>query len=784
MAHLRRLRWFVLLLLLLPLAPLSLHAQVVVRGTVVDQQSGTPVAGAIVRVPAGALAATTSDSGTFSLTSARPITTLTVSRVGYVPLSVAVPPGGAPLRISLTPSTVELPGLQVVAQTPAPSTAKVTRSDLDRFNGLDLQSAINTVPGVFMQSRTPFGGAHITIRGYYPTTGGNSPNSNGQGYTVFLNHIPITDASGVTTLDDVDYSSLGTTDIIKGPASSMYGSPIGGTVNFTLARPTPNQTSVRQEVLGGGDGLFRSNTSVQRASATSNFIVNYGNQRDNSFRPHSNSRKDYVRANGDFAVGADQAIGAFFTYNRSYEELAGEIDSVDFYARRPVSDANYLANDSHIQLTSFFTGVTDTYHISDRFTNQTSVFGSGRFSNQPFAHGFTDATQFNLGARTSFAYSGQLGGFDVAGRLGAQTQRSQVTSNGVFIVPAPPFPERPSATQNYAVNSYLFTEWDVTLPASVTITAGADLIRNTFSVHNMLKSGQLFDTTATQTRTFPTVLAPRIQIEKGFGSHGSVYASASTGYTPPLLANVIASDNSINFGLKPERAVQYEAGVQGSALDQRLSGQIALFDLDNKNKLTTQTVATITSTTNIGEQRNKGAEVSASYALVSSPTSMISLVRPWLSYTYTDAKYVVFKSDNNNTAATVDFSGNQAARVPRTITAAGIDASTSAGLYLASTYQFVGRVPVTFDNSTFMHSYSLLSAKLGYRTTVDRRYRLDLAAGGDNLTNATYYTFLFVGPNYKGLAQGPDGGTGDGYILPGTYKARYYVSANVSVAIM
>src|SRR4029077_10837116 len=177
------------------------------------------------------------------------------------------------------------------------------------------------------------------------------------------------------------------------------------------------------------------------------------------------------------------------------------------------------------------------------------------------------------------------------------------------------------------------------------------------------------------------------------------YASASTGYTPPLLANVIASDNSINTGLKPERAVQYEVGMQGNALDQRLNGQLALFDLDNKNKLTTQTINTITSTTNIGEQRNTGAELSASYALVSSPTSALALVRPWASYTYTNAKYVEFKSDNNNSAATVDFSGNAAARVPRNMTSAGVDATTRAGFYLASTYQFVGRVPVTFDNS-------------------------------------------------------------------------------------
>ncbi len=160
---------------------------------------------------------------------------------------------------------------------------------------------------------------------------------------------------------------------------------------------------------------------------------------------------------------------------------------------------------------------------------------------------------------------------------------------------------------------------------------------------------------------------------------------------------------------------------------------------------------------------------------------MLSVLRPWLSYTYTDAKYVSFKSDNNNTAATVDFSGNYAARVPKTMYSAGIDAATNNGFSFSSTYQFVDRVPVTFDNSTWMHSYNLLSAKIGYKTKVSDSWILDLSAGGDNLLGSTYYQFLFVGPNYKGLAQGPDGGTGDGYIPAGQlYDARYPTRTSAS----
>lgn len=770
--------WYTLLLLIVPLAA---RAQVTLRGTVVDQQTGAPIAGALVAVSGTSIGAATNESGNFTLTSARTITSVTAIRVGYAARVVSVTNPNEALRIELTPSQTELPGVQVVATQPAPSTSILSKNDLDRFDGLSLVDAINTTPGVFMQTRTPFGGARITIRGYYPSVG-NSANFNGLGYNVFLNGIPITDAVGTTVLDDIDYSTLGNVQVIKGPASSLYGSAIGGTVNLTTARPTPNQTSVSQQFLSGGNGLMRSNTSLQGANSTSAYALNYGYQGDDSFRPHSASRKSFARANGDFQVGANQTLSAFFAYNRSYEELAGEIDSADYYNRRPVSDANYLSNDSHIQLTSFQTGISDNNRFGEHFSNQTSVFASGRFANQPFAHGYTDATQFNFGARTSFGYNGQFGDVPVDGTLGVMAQRSNVTSNGVFILPFPPFVELPSASESFAVNSYVFTEWKFALPNQVTLTVGGSLINNSFGIQNLLKAQKLFDTTVTQTKNFDMVFAPRIEIVKAFRDNGSIYASISTGYTPPLLSNVLASDGTVNTGLKPERALQYEVGVQGSIM-KRLTGQLAIFDLDNTDKLVSQTINTITSTTNIGEQRNIGGELSLSWLAVSDASQMLSLVRPWLSYTYTDAKYVSFKSDNNNAATTVDFSGNVAARVPKTMYALGVDAATNNGFSLTSTYQFVGDVPVTFDNSTWVRSYSLLSAKAAYKTRLNDQWLLNISAGGTNLAGSTYYNSLFVGPNYKGLAQGPDGGNGDGYILPGNYSARYYASIGLSYLI-
>ena len=135
---------------------------------------------------------------------------------------MAVPADGSALAIELVPAAVQLQGLELTGRAIArsqldvpSSTGTLTGQDLRRADGLALENSVNTLPGVLMQSRTPWGGAHVMIRGYYPNF---SQNSNGYGVETYLNDIPVTDASGLTVMDDVDYASLGSLEVIKGPA--------------------------------------------------------------------------------------------------------------------------------------------------------------------------------------------------------------------------------------------------------------------------------------------------------------------------------------------------------------------------------------------------------------------------------------------------------------------------------------------------------------------------------------------------------------------------------------
>src|SRR5262249_2277088 len=196
----------------------------------------------------------------------------------------------------------------------------VTREDMKRTDGLLLQDSLNLIPGVRMESRSFSGGQRITIRGY-----GNATNFNGTGYKAYLNGIPITDAEGTTILDDIDFSLLEKVEVIKGPASSLYGAGIGGVVKMYTLRPKPRSTSFVQELVGGSLSLFRTNTRVEHATDNTALVVNYGHQHSDGFRIHNQSRKDFVMLSADYAASAKQSLSAYASYNHSFEQLAGQL---------------------------------------------------------------------------------------------------------------------------------------------------------------------------------------------------------------------------------------------------------------------------------------------------------------------------------------------------------------------------------------------------------------------------------------------------------------------------
>ena len=201
---------------------------------------------------------------------------------------------------------------------------------------------------------------------------------------------------------------------------------------------------------------------------------------------------------------------------------------------------------------------------------------------------------------------------------------------------------------------------------------------------------------------------------------------------------------------QPERGTLYEVGSKGNFVGGRLEYEVALFDLIVRDKFTPQTITNSTGsplytvTTNAGKQNDRGVETSVKYAVIRDRESPVSLLRPFATYSFSKFRYDDFKSNNNTNSTTINYDGKKVVGVPVNALNLGLDAALKWGFYLYATYQFVDSVALTFDNAHSAKSYSLLSAKVGYRTDLAEHFHLDVFAGGNNLLGSLYYTFVFL----------------------------------------
>ena len=93
-------------------------------------------------------------------------------------------------------------------------------------DGTNLANALNSIPGITMQSGT-YATNRIVIRGM----GSRTPYNTNR-IRSYLNDIPLTSSDGVSSPEDIDIQSIGRLEVIKGPASAIYGSGLGGSINM------------------------------------------------------------------------------------------------------------------------------------------------------------------------------------------------------------------------------------------------------------------------------------------------------------------------------------------------------------------------------------------------------------------------------------------------------------------------------------------------------------------------------------------------------------------------
>lgn len=733
----------------------NVNAQGVLTGVVRDLQNNQDIPAAIITIVGGTESAVTNDDGMFRINYSSDFSKILVSAIGYQGREIAITDKTKEQLILLESTNLSTSEIQVEGylnnkkniETPG-SIGLLTKQDLNRTNGINIQNAANLIPGVDMQFRTIGAGSRMIIRGY-----GNQTNFNGIGYKAYYNDVPLTDADGSTVLDDVDFTNLTNVEVYKGPSSSIYGTGIGGVLNMRSDK-APLGTNIIQRGLAGSYGLWRTNTGIGTGTDKYNIFGNYGHQNYSGFRTHSSSNEDFALMNGNVYIDSKNTLSFFGNYSYTFNELAGELDSASFYNNASLADSNYIKNDAHIRNESSRLTVSYEHIFSPTFVNKTSFFTGFFYNDQPSAAGLTRANRSKYGVRTAFSFTPMLG-----------TMKSNFVVGGEFL-------KNVNFAQSYALTNNVlgalrgdqeikpmmynvFGQADVNITKTTLLTVGSSINFIEYTVNDMMAQSPSHVNMSGYKR-FDPIITPRVAINQTINDMVSFYGSLSTGYSPPSTSQVLITQlGKVNYNLKPEHALSIEFGSKGSLLDRNLNYQLAAFQMNVTDKLVTQNFAAANGvpaysiTTNAGEVRYRGIELSLSYAYVPKTLQFITLIRPFATYTYSDFYNVDFKNNNNNDSTTRNYNGLKVPGVAPNVFNAGLDIETQPGIYANLTFMYRDKTPLTFDNANNAKAFNLFNAKLGLRRSIVKNIYIDLYAGADNLFGETYYQQLFLNVNDK-----------------------------------
>ncbi|MCB0585518.1 MAG: TonB-dependent receptor, partial [Phaeodactylibacter sp.] len=584
------------------------------------------------------------------------------------------------------------------------SIVKLGSTELNRGTGLYLDDAINTnVPGVFMQRRTISAGQQFNIRGYgngLRGTNGINSNFDGQGSKVYLNGIPITDAEGITVMDDIDFASIGNVEVSKGPSGTLYGLAIAGVVNLQTQKAAPGEASIGQEFMLGSYGLLRATTRLAIGGENSSLLASYGRQEFDGYMPHTASHKDFVNVTGDFTLNEKQSLMAYLGYSDSYDQRNGEATIEQYEAKDYSGNPRYIANNAHSAVTSFRAGLAHTYTFSRRFSNTTTFFGSSRSLDNSSAGGWTDKSPLDYGLRSTFNLRFPLSEhLSLAGLAGVEMQKMNTLATGFRMEPDSTNPDGynvvgdvRSILATSSATASLFTQWTLGLPRGFSVTAGLGYSTMALSLEDRLWASSNNHPDSSVPReynaTYHGLFSPTVAVNYKIGESASAYASYSVGYKAPVSSYFyIPTTGEVNTGLKPEKGEQFEIGAKGSLLQNRLFFTVAAFRARFSDKMTAVSVQNPDNTATLysyivngGSLDNQGIELLLKYDALRSNDRFIRRLRPFANLTLSRFRYEDFQfqevgqgSQGQDSLLVFDYSGNAVAGVPPVVFNLGVD---------------------------------------------------------------------------------------------------------------
>ena len=600
--------------------------------------------------------------------------------------------------------------------------ALINQQQLQRFDNKTLVPVLNTVAGVRMEERSP-GSYRLSIRGSLIRSPFGIRN-----IRVYWNDIPLTDAGGNTYLNLVEINQLQSLEIIKGPASSMYGANTGGALLLKSNPAAINQKNIfNAGIETGSYNLLNEQAGWNHHTKNLSFSIQQSHLQNDGYRQQSALRRDNILGDLKWNINAHEQLSALLFYTNLHYETPGGItkqqfDSLPTLARLPTSTLpGAIQQHAGVYNKTGFAGLNLKSAFNNVWSNTTSVTLNHTDFKNPFITNYEHRDELNYGARTVF----ELATLKLKWLTGAEWQQNishinNYDNNGG--VAGDLMYDDDVHVQQY----FLFSQVNYQF-RKLMVQAGGSLNRQQLKYNRI--SDSVYNFWQHQNTKF--LLAPRLSFLYNITNTASLYGIISKGFSPPTLAEVRPSTNQF-YNLQPEYGWNLEAGIKGSALNNFLSFDASVYSFRLNHAIVQQTDSTGADFfVNTGSIKENGVEIWLEAKSIQNKNSFINNLSVTNSFTYQPYKF------NNYVSGTKNYAGNHLTGVPKNINVTTLDINSAAGIYLDANMNFTSSIPLTDANDIYADSYKLLQIKLGYKNHFNKTL-FDFYFGIDNLLNEKY----------------------------------------------
>ena len=641
------------------------------------------------------------------------------------------------LRVTVTRSSREW------SRTPY-SLSIVEKQQIQRAErAISLDQALRNVPGVTVLDRQNLSlGDRLIIRG-----AGARAQFGVRGIMILADGIPLTLPDGQAVLSNLDLLAAGRAEVIRGPASSLYGNAAGGVISFRTEDFATAPVDVTPQLALGNYGYATGRLKASGTAGKTGYLFDFEATSVDGFREYAAA--DFYRfyLTTRTALGASselRATGSFFSM--PFAENPSSLDEEDARERPRFVRPFVIAQGAGKEIQQGQFGLAYGSDLSDDGRLEVSGWGLLRDVWNPIPGRIISLGRSSAGFRATYRDATRIGGLPFGLMVGTDLSFLSDDREEFENLGAPEAGDR-------AQEGSLLVDQEENVAAfgpfvELTLAASSKLgftVGGRFDSYDFRATDHLLEDGDDSGERLFTHFSPMFGVDVAASGWLNLYANLATAFQTPTtseLSNRPTGEGGFNPLLDPETTVSFSVGAKGSLTSPALTYDFAFYVADVSDAiLPFQGPGEEVFFRNAGEVTRSGIELQGVWSAMPGLDAR-------LAYTYQSFVFGEFETIDG------DFAGNREPGVP--IHQLDVEVGYSWSGWLAEgRFRWLDAYPVNDANTAYNWAAGVFDLRLS--TVVDLgRWQLLPYLGIDNLFSTRW----------------------NGSVVPNAFGSRYYEPAS------